>query len=714
MNDDAYLDQISPTSAGEARDTHAPTRQPPLTQPLAEFEQHIVHNRLGTYANHLTDAPSRKRPRPTKSRPDVAYARKRATAACNLCRSRKIKCNNARPSCSACVAASSMCVYGDPQDQSSILILDRLNQVLSKLDHIDTPTTPSTSAATRTTLGLQSTDLQANALTLQDQSDQLKIPSRRTTADAVLKWPVFQNRWPANYLTNAIFEAENSEYDSDLDIPPPQEQTRSKLGIGGVDEDSIPYLVRRFIELVHIKNPILDVKTISAYANHVAESGLGWDPPSCLVVSIPRNFRLATNFCKLVACALGCVAESFDIPPGSSTNSLERDGSRLHNAEAYYNMARKRFGFLDTGVLVSQCHFLAGVYLMYTLRPLLAWTKFQEASRSYHLYLQCQLRRPPHVPADSALAKRRALEQRLYWSCYKSECELRVELDLPNSSLADFNYPDMHPSPPNLESVDEPSPQMTIFEDGHYRATNHDSLHHLREQQQQSWFYYLTEITLRRITNNVLNMLYADSYVYWSEQVLRSKRKAAEEFNEQLLNWYGLGSEFAFQPTDRSYFRYTSVPDQIRFNEEEFHCEELPYMIQIRFVHLQSIIGLPFLYHAIHSPPNAPCQSIVQPLAQQAVNKCIRQISNIKGSHRHHGTWNWTRSNTTSALVVIASATSSNVTLPPDWKHLVRNAIEQLRFWEAERSGLLSRAIEVLENALHTHVGTAGHDDSTS
>lgn len=240
---------------------------------------------------------------------------------------------------------------------------------------------------------------------------------------------------------------------------------------------------------------------------------------------------------KLVACALGCVAEPFDTPRGTSRTSLDRDGNRLKKGEDYYNMARKRFGFLDRGILSSQCHFLAGVYLMYTLKPLLAWTKFQEASRAYHLYLQCQLRRLPHAPAGSAIAKRRALEQRLYWSCYKSECELRVELDLPNSSLADFNYPDMHPSPPNLECVDEPLPQVTVFEDGNYGATNHDSLHYLREQQQQSWFYYLTEITLRRITNDVLKTLYTDNYMFWSEETLRQKLKAAEEFNEQLLNW---------------------------------------------------------------------------------------------------------------------------------------------------------------------------------
>ncbi|KAG7152258.1 hypothetical protein HYQ46_011912 [Verticillium longisporum] len=44
----------------------------------------------------------RKRDRGEVSRADVAYPRKRATAACRLCRSRKVKCNNARPTCGNC------------------------------------------------------------------------------------------------------------------------------------------------------------------------------------------------------------------------------------------------------------------------------------------------------------------------------------------------------------------------------------------------------------------------------------------------------------------------------------------------------------------------------------------------------------------------------------------------------------------------------------
>ena len=62
---------------------------------------------------------SRKRQRPNSSRTDVTFPRKRAITACRTCRSRKVKCNNARPTCGNCEASLASCVYEDPQDFST-------------------------------------------------------------------------------------------------------------------------------------------------------------------------------------------------------------------------------------------------------------------------------------------------------------------------------------------------------------------------------------------------------------------------------------------------------------------------------------------------------------------------------------------------------------------------------------------------------------------
>lgn len=62
----------------------------------------------------------------------------------------------------------------------------------------------------------------------------------------------------------------------------------AQLGISG--EDFIP-LCRRFLQTVHIRNPVLEEKDLMQYASNIQENGLQWDKYSCVVVS------------QLVACA---------------------------------------------------------------------------------------------------------------------------------------------------------------------------------------------------------------------------------------------------------------------------------------------------------------------------------------------------------------------------------------------------------------------------
>jgi len=56
---------------------------------------------------------------------------------------------------------------------------------------------------------------------------------------------------------------------------------------------------------------------------------------------------------------------------------------------------------------------------MYTLRPVEAWQNFLQASSTYHIYLKGQVRGSESNEVHAN--KNRLLEQRLYWSCFKSE-----------------------------------------------------------------------------------------------------------------------------------------------------------------------------------------------------------------------------------------------------------------------------------------------------
>lgn len=112
------------------------------------------------------------------------------------------------------------------------------------------------------------------------------------------------------------------------------------------------------------------------------------------------------------------------------------------------------------------------VYLMYTLRPIRSWQHFFNASLIYQVYLRMahgiaesyvdvlgNLAR--HV--DSADRKMRCFEQSLYWSCFKSECEFRVELPLPQSEISYREYPNLFPSLPLPLATDVENTSVSEF-----------------------------------------------------------------------------------------------------------------------------------------------------------------------------------------------------------------------------------------------------------
>ncbi|KAH8901557.1 hypothetical protein GQ53DRAFT_707923 [Thozetella sp. PMI_491] len=618
-----------------------------------------------------TSPPTRKRKRPNGTRSDLVYTRKRATAACRACRARKVKCNNMRPTCDSCMASNASCVYEDARDHStfdpaSILILDRLNQVLVQLGHLSSATTGHASdhaqaSLSETTLATpESSGLHQPLSKSQhgrETPNELRIPSARTTPDAILRWPIFEDRFPDNYITDGVFTAELADEDLDSNV-------------GGIDEDAIPELVTRFLELVHIKNPILDPEVILSYAYYASEEGLRWDPPSCLV---------------LIVCALGCVAQPFpdDLAGGrNGSTSFASHGQRLQQGESYFGMARKRFGLLGRNLLAPQCHFLAGVYLMYTMQPLAAWSQFHSASMSYHIYLQCQARLPPTAQDPSQALQRRRREQRLYWSCYKSECELRTEMDLPNSSLADLDYPDMYPSPPDPDASGTSANAGSPVVEGSTGQTRPRRMMTDKASREESWFYYLTEITLRRIGNRIINAFYSNSLADWNEEAIPSMAKEVEEFERQLEEWY------------------QRLPPPIQFEEDELPTRELQYMVQARVLELRTWMYRPFLYYAIHSPRDAPNRNVSQSWEDKAVLCCFRGLRAWPILHRHHGTWYSLRATASVALCVLGAAKCGTISLPHDWRETMTACIDRLRFWEDEGPAM-SRTIQVLESYLY-------------
>jgi hypothetical protein len=225
--------------------------------------------------------------------------------------------------------------------------------------------------------------------------------------------------------------------------------------------------------------------------------------------------------------------------------SLEEAGDYRETAETYFQAARKRLGLLETSIIAGQCYMLSGIYLMYTMRPLQGWQAFHQAGSAYSLYLkgQASVRDRSDDSNTAPGAFERRLEQRLYWTVLKSECEVREELDLPQSDLCKLGYPYLFPSPPTPSSPVQKAqdagytqtPASTTTDSSQILSMASSSDHQNFEE--QSWFYYLSEIALRRIENRVLNTFYKEDHRCWSQVNIQRMIIDAKDIEAQLAIW---------------------------------------------------------------------------------------------------------------------------------------------------------------------------------
>lgn len=203
--------------------------------------------------------------------------------------------------------------------------------------------------------------------------------------------------------------------------------TTSSNGNGGgwrgaidLDLPAADAVLRSFFDNVHVFNPILEENDVQDYVKMIRFQGIGWDAVSCLT---------------LLIYALGTVCTMFgrDYSGEVALPSDFRQSAGFHEADAYFLAAQKRMGMLlcRSGVIDAQCFFLAGVYLMTTLRPVDAWKMFVQALACCQGFLvpdESSSSSSLATAAGSTMAAAAASaedgsnpKRRIYWACYKSE-----------------------------------------------------------------------------------------------------------------------------------------------------------------------------------------------------------------------------------------------------------------------------------------------------
>jgi hypothetical protein len=209
--------------------------------------------------------------------------------------------------------------------------------------------------------------------------------------EAVLSWSVFEDQSLDQRLDLKSLLQTNNDYS---EAPP--------MSVGADFESrATSQLLQRFLDNVHIFNPVLEETKVREYMRNASFNGMGWDSQSCLL---------------LLIYALGSIAAPYE--KSSSAMSLNFHQSlEFGQADSFFFAAQKRMGMLlcRSGVIEAQCFFLAGVYLMSTIRPIEAWKMFVQALAC------CQGFHDHRRPFDPELEDERQLEQSIYWTCFKSE-----------------------------------------------------------------------------------------------------------------------------------------------------------------------------------------------------------------------------------------------------------------------------------------------------
>ncbi|KAH6695663.1 hypothetical protein F5X68DRAFT_258227 [Plectosphaerella plurivora] len=628
----------------------------------------------------------------------MAFPRKRAVTACETCRARKTKCDNVRPRCSKCVAGDLDCSY-DPRldhssfDPASLLILEKLNEVSQKIDNIQATAPvsrplPIQQPPPEVSPGTASAHTTPSArLEIVDTDDCLEVLAPFASLDYILTWPIFAGRWPFDLFSKEVYNRSFGSGKSPSDDSPQPTRGHQRQGIS---EEDVPDLIDRYLHFVYPKNPIFYTRELREHARRIAEDGFDWDAPSCLI---------------LVACALGAISCRFDPIHEAGhlvgRNSVDETATRRQMAEAYFLAARKRMGMLEPSLIASQCHMLSGIYLMYTFRQIQGWAAFHQAGSTLSMYLKGRAALEGHVGDNHGLPESadKRLEQRIYWTVLKSECEMRTELDVSQSDLCKIGYPYPFPSPPSPQSpsqtpqmpVHTPTPPHTTGASSQtFASTPSQSYQGIEEQ---SWFYYLSEIALRRIENRVLNTFYKEDHHSWTRTNVEDMISAAMTIEDQIELW-----QF-------------SVPDPIRYDNLSSNQEydELRLVTEGRERGIKDLLYRPFLYYAVHSTQTLSdaTRKAVERLLHKGLESCLWFHSGIAMTHRHHGTWYGLRGCTISGLMMVAAQMKGfiswteplgdrDVPQVTSYALAMHNALEKLRYWEAESPDIV-RARELME-----------------
>jgi hypothetical protein len=224
--------------------------------------------------------------------------------------------------------------------------------------------------------------------------------------------------------------------------------------------------------------------------------------------------------------------------------------------------------------------------------------------------------------------------------------EILAEIPISAPALREPGTLDSYPPPPQAASI----------------ASDEWAAH-----EEDSWYFFLSEIALRRITDQVAEVV--------------SKHIDAKDYSpgspgiEELIP---VVAEFERQAEA---FR-EHLPPPIKFPDvPQMASTEWQQFSRGRYYRVLELMHRPFLFNALHDPG---CSPVVRALAEKALVNALRYLQHSCISHRHHGTWLQLRNELKAASLLLAAKRSTELKMPHGWEAGVAKSLATFDYWSWE------------------------------
>ncbi|EGY21759.1 uncharacterized protein VDAG_03199 [Verticillium dahliae VdLs.17] len=358
--------------------------------------------------------------------------------ACETCRSRKQKCDEARPKCGTCQKFKLDCRYREPQptkkDKTLSEILDRLKLIEGKVDQLGfqqvhpSPYEPSQRSQTRPApaqAGGGSGDSVPTTASIQPSGQSSPTPQKPqpykyvSAVHKLMAWPVVRQVLDSGQTEIPNLHAVIQDRDPPLELLE-QQRSRRKLATDGmegltmddrallglrVDAHRNPTVVRlsdldwptveslskAYFDTFNFIYPIMDRQAFNTtILTSVVENGFNEGVASTLV-------------CLVFALGAVALADSQNMPFMRYKGQMGRPPDRAADRPpglAFFNEARKRLGFsmAECSLESVQIHALAGLYYESCSRHLEFWRMTISASMACHALISAYLNLELEIP----------------------------------------------------------------------------------------------------------------------------------------------------------------------------------------------------------------------------------------------------------------------------------------------------------------------------